>query len=385
MRPRPVRAARLLHRSRRRRPAGRRGDFLTSPEVGPLFGAVLARYLDAEWDAARPARPVHRRRRRRRARARWPAPCSRPRPACAAALRYVAVEVSAAQRARHPAGVESRARPARRSRSTASCSPTSCSTTCRSASPCTTARGARRSSRRRPTARSPRCCRRRSTRVPGGAAGHGRPRCPGPAAGRGRGVGGAGPRASSAAARCVVVDYARAAHGRARRARRGGSGCARTAATSAARTSSPTPATRTSPSTSPLDQLPEPDAVRTQAAVPAALRHRRARRRGPRGRGRRPRPRPDLRRHARCAAGSPRPRRCSTRPGSAASASWSGRLPRSPDGRGVGSTAPVRGGRVEQSGEVTGARTARSTADVTTPAARPAPSAPGADRSAHGR
>ena len=30
--------------------AGRRGGaFLTSPEVGPLFGAVLARYLDAEW------------------------------------------------------------------------------------------------------------------------------------------------------------------------------------------------------------------------------------------------------------------------------------------------------------------------------------------------
>jgi SAM-dependent MidA family methyltransferase len=30
--------------------AGRRGDFLTSPEVGPLFGTVLARALDAWWD-----------------------------------------------------------------------------------------------------------------------------------------------------------------------------------------------------------------------------------------------------------------------------------------------------------------------------------------------
>ena len=30
--------------------AGRRGDFLTSPEVGPLFGAVMARALDAWWD-----------------------------------------------------------------------------------------------------------------------------------------------------------------------------------------------------------------------------------------------------------------------------------------------------------------------------------------------
>ncbi len=31
--------------------AGRRtGDFITSPEVGPLFGAVLARWLDTQWD-----------------------------------------------------------------------------------------------------------------------------------------------------------------------------------------------------------------------------------------------------------------------------------------------------------------------------------------------
>ncbi|MFP4513358.1 MAG: SAM-dependent methyltransferase [Acidimicrobiales bacterium] len=30
--------------------AGRRGDFLTSPEVGPLFGAVLARAIDTWWD-----------------------------------------------------------------------------------------------------------------------------------------------------------------------------------------------------------------------------------------------------------------------------------------------------------------------------------------------
>ena len=29
--------------------AGRSGDFLTSPEVGPLFGAVVARSLDAWW------------------------------------------------------------------------------------------------------------------------------------------------------------------------------------------------------------------------------------------------------------------------------------------------------------------------------------------------
>jgi len=35
--------------------AGRRGDFLTSPEVGPLFGALLARWLDDLW--ARLGRP----------------------------------------------------------------------------------------------------------------------------------------------------------------------------------------------------------------------------------------------------------------------------------------------------------------------------------------
>ncbi len=32
--------------------AGRRGDFLTAPEVGPLFGAVIARALDSWWEAA---------------------------------------------------------------------------------------------------------------------------------------------------------------------------------------------------------------------------------------------------------------------------------------------------------------------------------------------
>ncbi len=30
--------------------AGRRSDFLTSPEVGPLFGVVVGRALDAEWE-----------------------------------------------------------------------------------------------------------------------------------------------------------------------------------------------------------------------------------------------------------------------------------------------------------------------------------------------
>jgi SAM-dependent MidA family methyltransferase len=83
--------------------AGRRGDFLTSPEVGPLFGALVARAMDTWWNAlGRPdpfvfvdagAGPgtlarsvVH----------------AGPRCLVSGALRYVAVEVSAAQRASHP-------------------------------------------------------------------------------------------------------------------------------------------------------------------------------------------------------------------------------------------------------------------------------------------
>jgi SAM-dependent MidA family methyltransferase len=78
----------------------RRGDFLTSPEVGPLFGAVLARALDEWWEeAGRPdpyvvvdagAGPgtlgvaVH-----------------AAAPECSAALRYVLVERAASQRAHH--------------------------------------------------------------------------------------------------------------------------------------------------------------------------------------------------------------------------------------------------------------------------------------------
>jgi SAM-dependent MidA family methyltransferase len=88
--------------------AGRRGaDFITSPEVGPLFGAVIARALDGWWhELGRPdpfvvvdagagpgtlARSV-----------------LRAEPACSDALHYVAVETSAAQRDRHPDGIDSR-------------------------------------------------------------------------------------------------------------------------------------------------------------------------------------------------------------------------------------------------------------------------------------
>ncbi len=84
--------------------AGRRGgSFLTSPEVGPLFGAVVARALDSWWrDAGEPDE--------------WtvvdagagPGTLARAivaaAPECTPALRLVSVERSAAQRHLHPTG-----------------------------------------------------------------------------------------------------------------------------------------------------------------------------------------------------------------------------------------------------------------------------------------
>jgi len=87
--------------------AGRRGDFITSPEVGPLFGTVLARSLDAWWhelgepdeftviDAGAGPGTLAR-------------SIIAAAPQCSNALRHVAVEVSAAQREMHPSAVESR-------------------------------------------------------------------------------------------------------------------------------------------------------------------------------------------------------------------------------------------------------------------------------------
>ncbi|MEZ5166233.1 MAG: SAM-dependent methyltransferase [Acidimicrobiales bacterium] len=83
--------------------AGRRGDFLTAPEVGPLFGAVVARAIDHWWtQAGRPAVfPV----------LEWgagPGTLARavvqaaPEVAGAGALRWCAIEISDAQREAHP-------------------------------------------------------------------------------------------------------------------------------------------------------------------------------------------------------------------------------------------------------------------------------------------
>lgn len=84
--------------------AGRRGDFITSPEVGPLFGTVLARWIDAEF--RRVGEPsdftiVEC----------GAGPGTLARAVLAAAPRwrdrYIAVEVSDAQRRQHPDGVRS--------------------------------------------------------------------------------------------------------------------------------------------------------------------------------------------------------------------------------------------------------------------------------------
>ena len=88
--------------------AGRRGgDFITSPEVGPLFGTVIARALDAWWkELGSPSRfdVVEC--------GAGPGTLARSilaaKPECADVMHYVAVEISASQRALHPQGIESR-------------------------------------------------------------------------------------------------------------------------------------------------------------------------------------------------------------------------------------------------------------------------------------
>jgi len=76
--------------------AGRgRGDFITSPEVGPLFGAVVARWLDATWrELGSPEPFVVAEAGAGRGALRISVAAAAP--ACAAALEYHAVEISPA-------------------------------------------------------------------------------------------------------------------------------------------------------------------------------------------------------------------------------------------------------------------------------------------------
>lgn len=80
--------------------AGRRGDFLTSPEVGPLFGAVLAGALDTWWGAAGEPDPYVVVEAGAGA-GTLALTILAAQPACVRALRYVLVERSDTLRARH--------------------------------------------------------------------------------------------------------------------------------------------------------------------------------------------------------------------------------------------------------------------------------------------
>jgi SAM-dependent MidA family methyltransferase len=88
--------------------AGRRRDFLTSPEIGPLFGAVLARALDAWWDDLGQPDRLH-----LVDAGAGPGGLTRSilaaSPRCAPALRCTLVEVGELQWATHPEGTTSRA------------------------------------------------------------------------------------------------------------------------------------------------------------------------------------------------------------------------------------------------------------------------------------
>ena len=204
--------------------AGRRGrDFVTAPEIGPLFGACVARALDRLVAGARRARSVPRRRSRCRLgpvgardparRAGLPAgPALRARRTVAGVARRSSARSSRSSRPTRRSGRSSTATSTRSSspyaarvpcsrrsptsrscRPAASCSPTSCSTTSASGSPTGTARGGRKCASRRTVPSSARCSfpppmpmrcaatRRRRAR--------GADRCPPPDTARGRGLG----------------------------------------------------------------------------------------------------------------------------------------------------------------------------------------------------
>jgi SAM-dependent MidA family methyltransferase len=84
------------------RGAGRARDFLTSPEIGPLFGAVIARALDSWWDELGRPDPFVVVEAGAGSGA-LAASVIGAGPRCASSLRYVLVERSAARREEHAA------------------------------------------------------------------------------------------------------------------------------------------------------------------------------------------------------------------------------------------------------------------------------------------
>ncbi|MEC7879662.1 MAG: SAM-dependent methyltransferase, partial [Actinomycetota bacterium] len=86
--------------------AGRRKDFITSPETGPLFGKLVASALDKWWKELGNPDPFY-----FIEAGAGPGTLARSilkvQPDCQRALRYITVEESALQRSQHPEGVES--------------------------------------------------------------------------------------------------------------------------------------------------------------------------------------------------------------------------------------------------------------------------------------
>ncbi|MEC7924813.1 MAG: SAM-dependent methyltransferase [Actinomycetota bacterium] len=86
--------------------AGRRKDFITSPETGPLFGKLVSKALDKWWHELGTPEPFY-----------FievgagtgtlAKSILRSKPSCLEALHYIAVEINAFQRSQHPEEIES--------------------------------------------------------------------------------------------------------------------------------------------------------------------------------------------------------------------------------------------------------------------------------------
>ena len=276
--------ARLL-RGRRRGRAGRAGgDFLTSPEVGPLFGAVLARALDGWWEELGRPRPFV-----VAEAGAGPGTLARAVLAARAPLRAGAATTWRSSAPRRPAAPPPAPRVAQRAGAAGARSHVVVANELLDNLP-SAGRAARRppglagGAGRRPRAR--RCGPRRGRRPAAGWAGAGRaPGIPLVDAARGRGW----PRPAGSGASRVLVVRLRLDHRRPRRAARGGPGCAPTVPTAPAATPSTTPAVRTSPARCPSTSSRRPVVAGPPGRCAAPLRDRRPGRGGPtplgRGRG----------------------------------------------------------------------------------------------------
>ena len=86
--------------------AGRRQDFITSPETGPLFGILIAKALDQWWRELGAPDPFYFIE-VGAGKGTLVKSILRAEPSCLHALRYLAIETSALQRSQHPEQIES--------------------------------------------------------------------------------------------------------------------------------------------------------------------------------------------------------------------------------------------------------------------------------------